>query len=79
MVKLTEISSSWGIPDVSIFASLTLQKRWSKGEPVRKKIAELTKDELYERQIAVKKRLQEFLGNTEIIPKFVHLLNDVEN
>jgi ribosomal protein S18 len=72
MDKLQEISSSWGIPDVSIFASLTLQKRFmSKNEKIipRTATGKLTKEEIYERQIMVKKRIQEFLGDTEIIPK----------
>jgi hypothetical protein len=78
MAKLQEIATSWGIPDVSIFASITLQKRWTKGEPERKRTGDLTKEERFERQKMVKKRVQEFLGNTEIIPKFDLTFNDMQ-
>lgn len=77
MKMLQEIASSWGIPDVSIFASLTLQKRWTKGEPIMKRTGEMTKEERFERQTMVKKRVKDFLGNTEIIPKFAFYPNTI--
>lgn len=63
---LKTVVSSWGINDVSIFASITLQKPWKRHKAVNNKPS---KEEVYQMQVQSKKRIQDFLRNTELIPK----------
>ncbi|KAH6571722.1 hypothetical protein BASA61_004584 [Batrachochytrium salamandrivorans] len=65
---LERITLGWGIHDVQLFASATLQRPWKYGQAVHSHSHQPFAD-MYEAQVAAKSRLKHFLKNTEMLPK----------
>lgn len=64
---MAEITSSWGIDDVGIFASATLQRPYVADKAVHLS-NQLTPTDLYRAQMMNKNRIKKFLSDTEKIP-----------
>lgn len=62
------IAENWGISDVSLFASATLQKTWIPGKAVHVDNSNAMSD-LFDRHVQAKEKLKSFLQNTELIPR----------
>ncbi|KAJ3058686.1 hypothetical protein HK102_010363, partial [Quaeritorhiza haematococci] len=66
---LQRIAQSWGIADVEMFASSTLQKPWSPSKAMHVKEAGMPSlMEVYELQVQAKERVKRFLSDTEKTP-----------
>lgn len=66
-INLTrQVTDKWGIPDPKFFASATLARPWKQGQDINKK--PVIKN-LYTAQMEIKKGLNEFLKNSEKMPK----------
>ncbi|KAJ3390954.1 hypothetical protein HDU92_000206 [Lobulomyces angularis] len=65
---LEEIVKNWGMSDIQMFATMTLQKPWKKDVAIHiPQKPDLR--EIYEMQVEAKQRIQKFLTNTNLIPK----------
>ena len=62
------IAENWGISDVSLFASATLQKTWVPGKAVHVDGKHQVSD-LFDRQVQAKEKLKNFLKDTKLLPK----------
>ncbi|KAJ3053344.1 hypothetical protein HK097_004482 [Rhizophlyctis rosea] len=67
METLKRVTESWGIRDVEIFASATLQRPWRKGHAVHVEAPAI--GDAFRRQEEIKERVKHFLSNTDIMPK----------
>ena len=67
--RMHEISSNWGMSDLQLFASATLQKTWIPGQAahISEKPSNLLKS--INNAERAKERLRSFLENTELLPK----------
>lgn len=67
--RMHEISKNWGMSDLQLFASATLQKTWIPGKAahISEKPSKMLKY-IHNAEIA-KERLRSFLKNTELLPK----------
>ncbi|KAJ3283515.1 hypothetical protein HK104_010342 [Borealophlyctis nickersoniae] len=64
---MRKITEGWGIRDVEVFASATLQRPWRPGKAVH--VEPTSMADLYSSQVDIKNRVREFLANTELMPK----------
>lgn len=67
MVELDKISSAWGLPDVSLFATATLARPWKKMS--RPYLEKASMSDAFAMHTKAKGRLVEFLKNSDKIPK----------
>jgi aarF domain-containing kinase len=67
--RMREISKNWGMSDLQLFASATLQKTWIPGQTahISEKPSKLLRS--VDSAQKAKDRLRNFLKNTELIPK----------
>ncbi|KAJ1551591.1 hypothetical protein HK096_007512 [Nowakowskiella sp. JEL0078] len=63
---LVEIGKAWGIQDIDIFASSTLQRQWKDETPISEKS---TAAEIFEFQKKAQSRVRTFLSNTDLLPR----------
>jgi aarF domain-containing kinase len=64
---LNQICSEWGIHDVNMFASATLQKPYNPNKVLHLN-EKISAQDVYEMQLNAKDRLKKFLADTEKIP-----------
>ena len=69
MVTLKKIATEWGINDIDIFASATLQRPFDSGTVVHLGKQTITRKDIYKMQLVTKERVKNFLADTEKIPK----------
>ena len=62
------IAANWGISDISLFASATLQKTWVPGRAVHVNTKQ-SLSTLFERHKNAKDRLKGFLKDTQLVPR----------
>ncbi|CAO3601147.1 unnamed protein product [Absidia cylindrospora] len=73
---MSDICSEWGIHDVDMFASITLQKPFVAGKPVQQSA---TLKDIYEFQSGIKARLKHFLEDQAQFPReLIFLLRNME-
>ena len=60
------ITSEWGITHTDMFASATIARPWQAGKRIKEKP---TLQDLYESQLRAKSRIQEFLAESDRLPK----------
>ena len=65
---INRICNGWGVRDVQLFASATLQKPWRQDAPVHLN-TKPTLSDLYDAQIEAKSKMKRFLSETEFLPK----------
>ena len=65
---LHSIAKNWGISDVQLFASATLQKIWVPEKAVHVNEKQSVSD-LFDKHVKAKERLQSFLQDTQLLPK----------
>jgi aarF domain-containing kinase len=65
---LSKITKSWGIGDMQMFASATLQRPWKPGQILHVGQSYSMKD-IYEMQVSAKERVVQFLSDTKLIPQ----------
>ncbi|KAJ3035918.1 hypothetical protein HDV00_003319 [Rhizophlyctis rosea] len=64
------IAEGWGIRDVEIFASATLQRPWRKSTKLHVEGVSMRDSmEAFRRQEEIKERVKTFLSNTDLMPK----------
>jgi aarF domain-containing kinase len=66
--KMRSICHQWGIDDVNIFASATLQRPYNPNKAVHL-TGTLTAEDIYRMQMVTKDRVSKFLSDTSKIPK----------
>ncbi|KAJ3019087.1 hypothetical protein HKX48_002393 [Thoreauomyces humboldtii] len=70
MTTLNRIAQSWGIADVQMFASATLQKPWAPQRPPHvDPTGSSAIDELFEKQVRMKQSVKTFLESSGRFPK----------
>ncbi|KAI8915316.1 ABC1 family-domain-containing protein [Powellomyces hirtus] len=65
---IQSIAEGWGVRDVQMFASATLQKPWTPGKAVHVDTSANLED-LFQRQVKMKESVKTFLNNTQSFPK----------
>ncbi|KAI8821295.1 ABC1 family-domain-containing protein [Fimicolochytrium jonesii] len=73
ITTLTSIASQWGIKDVRMFASATIQRPWTPGKAVHVDRS-VNLGDLFERQVRMKETIRGFLDDAELLPKEVILI-----
>lgn len=66
---MESITRNWGIEDVNIFASATLQRPYSPNKAVHLGHQIISNADVYRMQMVAKERVRKFLSDTEKIPK----------
>ncbi|TPX62784.1 hypothetical protein SpCBS45565_g06924 [Spizellomyces sp. 'palustris'] len=66
---LSRIAAKWGIHDLQLFASATIQKPWAPGKVVHVDPHKSGIDNLFEKQLKMKESVKTFLRDTELVPK----------
>jgi aarF domain-containing kinase len=66
---LVDITRSWGIHDVDLFASATLMRPFSSTKTPLHLGQKVTKTDVYEMQMAAKARAQKFFQDTHLLPR----------
>lgn len=66
--SLQRITENWGISDIGLFASATLQKTWVPGKAVHVDTTNAMSD-LFDRHVQAKEKLKSFLKDTKLIPR----------
>ena len=67
--EMQSITRSWGIEDVNMFASATLQRPYNPKKAVHLGRQNITMDDVYRMQMVTKERIKQFLSDTEKIPR----------
>ncbi|KAJ3134789.1 hypothetical protein HDU90_004819 [Geranomyces variabilis] len=68
IATLSKIGESWGIHDIEMFASATLQKPWSADKPVHVDQS-VDMENLFQKQLRMKQSVKSFLENSGKFPK----------
>ncbi len=63
------LCSSWGIEDLNMFASATLQRPFNRAKAVHLAHENMSLKDIYDMQMRGKERIKQFLSDTEKIPK----------
>ncbi|KAJ3333151.1 hypothetical protein HDU76_011068 [Blyttiomyces sp. JEL0837] len=66
--KVEQIAKSWGIRDVDLFASGTLQRPWKRARRLNL-TGKVDMAEMYEFQLNAKERAQQYLSDTDRVPR----------
>jgi aarF domain-containing kinase len=61
------ITESWGLENAEIFASATLARPWKSGKAIH--VEKVTAKDIYDSQVDAKRKVSEFLKNTDKLPK----------
>ncbi|TPX32412.1 hypothetical protein SmJEL517_g04447 [Synchytrium microbalum] len=67
--SMERIAQSWGIRDVQMLASSTLQRPWSPGKTIHSGDQRPSAKELFDMQVQAKERVKHFMKDTELLPK----------
>jgi aarF domain-containing kinase len=68
-MELRSITADWGIEDVTLFASATLQRPYDPQKAVHLSSETITLRDVYKMQMMSKDRLRQFLSDTDKIPR----------